>query len=72
MSVPSREFMIQQAVLNAALPYAEKQGSLSALHRLGMPTYLDGLTLGNYVRDTFCDQVRKEYRLLAQRFEVAA
>lgn len=67
--MPSRQFLVTQAVLNAALPYAEKQGALSALHRLGMPTYLDGLTLGNYVRDTFCDQVRKEYSLLASRYQ---
>ena len=69
---PSRRFLIQQAILNAALPYAENQGSLRALHRLGTHEYLGCLVAGDYVRESFCERVRHEYRLLAQRYQEAA
>lgn len=68
MASPSRAFMIQQSILNAALPHAERNGGLRAYHRYGVRHYLDCVFAGNYVRDSFCDQVRKEYRLISNRY----
>ena len=57
---PSREFLISQAILNA-LPTYEDGTSWS---QLGTPLYLNCLTSGEWVRSTFCEAVRAEFRKL--------
>lgn len=72
MSVPSRQFLVTQSVMNAALTYRNFDLSETFVQRHGVPVFLDCMVSGEYVRDSFCDQVRREYRLLAQRYQVAA
>jgi hypothetical protein len=67
MNAPSRDFMVRQAVLNAAITYDPPVAKI-----LGVRTFIDCMTAGDYVRLSFCDQVRKEYSLLASRHGVAA
>ena len=69
MSVPSRQFLIQQSVLKAALSYDAPL--FSAVRDLcGINKMLDTLTLDSgWVNSDFCRHVRKEYSLLASRYQ---
>jgi len=64
-----RQFMIQQAVLNA-LPVYENGTSWKML---GTGPYLRCLyTSTGWVRSDFCDAVREEYRRIASQYSEAA
>lgn len=70
-TIPSREFMVRQACLNAAaevFPLSAKRGQLGArLAEQGYannPAFLEDSLLGR--------QIRIEFRALARRFQVAA
>lgn len=43
---PSRQFLITQSVLNAALPHAERNEGLRSYHRYGVKHYLDCMFAG--------------------------
>ncbi len=67
--MPSRQFLVTQAVLNATETYRNFDLSETFVRRHGVPTFLDCMVSGDYVRESFCDQVRKEYSLLASRYQ---
>lgn len=70
--VPSRQFMVQQAVLNACITYSDEPCQL-VRDLCGVPMMLSVMMAGpDWVRPSFCDQVRKEYRILSSQYQRAA
>lgn len=60
--MPSRDFLIRQAVLNATLNYHPK-----SFEYLGLSEGLGYMVLGDWVSPSFCDAVRAEFRKLVDR-----
>lgn len=63
-AIPSREFFVRQAILNAAL--LEKDAA--SIKTLGMTRFLGLCTSGAYVRCSLCDNVRAEYQRLVSQY----
>ena len=64
---PSRDFMVRQAVLNATALTFIGMSPARALRAMDYEQYGPAFYLTR-----FFERVRKEYRLLAQKYEVAA
>lgn len=69
MTMPSREFLVRQAVLNALSPYAEFAGETAALKLLGTPRTLRAYVLVDWVRPSFCAAVILQFNALVSRFQ---
>lgn len=66
---PSRDFMVRQAVLNAVLSNDDARRVYCGS---GIFDALRAVHISDYVASGFCASVRKEYRALTSRYQVAA
>ncbi len=71
MNMPSRDFLLRQAILNAALTHkgSEEKNFGEVVRAIGVHRYLDCQTTESYVRGSFCEQVRFEFRALVKAYE---
>jgi hypothetical protein len=68
ITVPSRRFLVTQAVLDAYEVYANRKTK----RLLGRAAALECYTCGDWVRPDFCAAVRTEYRRIASKYGVVA
>lgn len=64
MTMPSRDFLVRQAVLNAATVISPEGVKI-----LGAGRWLKWSLLGDWVRPSLCDEVRAQFRKLVSQYE---
>ncbi len=70
-AIPSRDFMVRQAVLNAALRFADPGREPGYLAKsLGVVRLIRCLISGDYVRKQFVADIRHEFVVIAAQYGV--